>query len=203
MQKHLCVTLSPHSAACRCDHRGTVSGSSQCDPVSGDCFCKRLVTGRSCDQCLVRWRFLLRPHLCLPDTSSHKLNLNSIPFHFPPWPMLPASKLGLLSVFISPPLFPSTSDVRWRSAPCYNSTSCPKPTQLGIVYSGMWAPAGALSLNLGQRFEACPAGVSYSKPNMVRAWTWSESGGVFWGSHSVNRKELDNNNLPKSCEGCF
>uniref|UniRef100_A0A3Q3G6X1 Laminin subunit beta-2 n=1 Tax=Labrus bergylta TaxID=56723 RepID=A0A3Q3G6X1_9LABR len=37
---------------CRCDHRGTVSGNSQCDPVSGDCFCKRLVTGRSCDQCL-------------------------------------------------------------------------------------------------------------------------------------------------------
>uniref|UniRef100_A0A3P9JZ19 Laminin, beta 2 (laminin S) n=1 Tax=Oryzias latipes TaxID=8090 RepID=A0A3P9JZ19_ORYLA len=37
---------------CRCDRRGTVSGSSQCDPVSGDCFCKRLVTGRSCDQCL-------------------------------------------------------------------------------------------------------------------------------------------------------
>uniref|UniRef100_A0A4W6G1P5 Laminin, beta 2 (laminin S) n=1 Tax=Lates calcarifer TaxID=8187 RepID=A0A4W6G1P5_LATCA len=37
---------------CWCDHRGTVSGSSQCDPVSGDCFCKRLVTGRSCDQCL-------------------------------------------------------------------------------------------------------------------------------------------------------
>ncbi|XP_028308576.1 laminin subunit beta-2 isoform X2 [Gouania willdenowi] len=37
---------------CRCDHRGTVSGHAQCDPVSGDCFCKRLVTGRSCDQCL-------------------------------------------------------------------------------------------------------------------------------------------------------
>uniref|UniRef100_A0A3Q3K397 Laminin, beta 2 (laminin S) n=1 Tax=Monopterus albus TaxID=43700 RepID=A0A3Q3K397_MONAL len=37
---------------CRCDPRGTVSGSSQCDPVSGDCFCKRLVTGRGCDQCL-------------------------------------------------------------------------------------------------------------------------------------------------------
>ncbi|KAI9531300.1 Laminin subunit beta-1 [Dissostichus eleginoides] len=37
---------------CRCDPRGTVSGRSQCDPVSGDCFCKRLVTGRSCDQCL-------------------------------------------------------------------------------------------------------------------------------------------------------
>uniref|UniRef100_A0A8C2XN41 Laminin, beta 2 (laminin S) n=1 Tax=Cyclopterus lumpus TaxID=8103 RepID=A0A8C2XN41_CYCLU len=48
--------LSPHNPQgcqpCRCDHRGTVSGSSQCDPVSGDCFCKRLVTGRSCDQCL-------------------------------------------------------------------------------------------------------------------------------------------------------
>ncbi|XP_031421826.1 laminin subunit beta-2 isoform X1 [Clupea harengus] len=37
---------------CMCDPRGTVSGSEQCDPVSGDCFCKRLVTGRSCDQCL-------------------------------------------------------------------------------------------------------------------------------------------------------
>ncbi|XP_061636801.1 laminin subunit beta-2 isoform X1 [Phyllopteryx taeniolatus] len=37
---------------CRCDPRGTVAGSTQCDPVSGDCFCKRLVTGRSCDQCL-------------------------------------------------------------------------------------------------------------------------------------------------------
>ncbi|XP_055079201.1 laminin subunit beta-2 [Periophthalmus magnuspinnatus] len=37
---------------CRCDPRGSVSGRAQCDPVSGDCFCKRLVTGRSCDQCL-------------------------------------------------------------------------------------------------------------------------------------------------------
>ncbi|CAL8324931.1 unnamed protein product [Merluccius merluccius] len=37
---------------CRCDPRGTVSGRAQCDPVSGDCFCKRLVTGRGCDQCL-------------------------------------------------------------------------------------------------------------------------------------------------------
>lgn len=46
--------VCPLPPACQCDHRGTVSGSSQCDPVSGDCFCKRLVTGRSCDQCLVR-----------------------------------------------------------------------------------------------------------------------------------------------------
>uniref|UniRef100_A0A8B9RKF8 Laminin subunit beta 2 n=1 Tax=Astyanax mexicanus TaxID=7994 RepID=A0A8B9RKF8_ASTMX len=37
---------------CKCDPRGTLSGSSQCDPVKGDCFCKRLVTGRSCNQCL-------------------------------------------------------------------------------------------------------------------------------------------------------
>ncbi|OPJ71969.1 laminin subunit beta-2 [Patagioenas fasciata monilis] len=37
---------------CRCDPRGTVAEGSRCDPVSGDCFCKRLVTGHSCDQCL-------------------------------------------------------------------------------------------------------------------------------------------------------
>eukprot|EP00066_Takifugu_rubripes_P001619 XP_003962939.2 PREDICTED: laminin subunit beta-2 [Takifugu rubripes] len=37
---------------CQCDRMGTVLGNSQCDPVSGDCFCKRLVTGRSCDKCL-------------------------------------------------------------------------------------------------------------------------------------------------------
>ncbi|KAM3914862.1 laminin subunit beta-2 isoform 3-T3 [Leptodactylus fuscus] len=37
---------------CQCDPRGTISDGSQCDPVSGDCFCKRFVTGRSCNQCL-------------------------------------------------------------------------------------------------------------------------------------------------------
>ncbi|NWV66088.1 LAMB2 protein, partial [Malurus elegans] len=37
---------------CQCDPRGTVADGSQCDPVSGECFCKRLVTGRSCSQCL-------------------------------------------------------------------------------------------------------------------------------------------------------
>uniref|UniRef100_A0A3Q2YST7 Laminin, beta 2 (laminin S) n=1 Tax=Hippocampus comes TaxID=109280 RepID=A0A3Q2YST7_HIPCM len=42
---------NPQGCQCRCDHRGTVAGSTQCDAVSGDCFCKRLVTGRSCDQC--------------------------------------------------------------------------------------------------------------------------------------------------------
>uniref|UniRef100_A0A8C8ALH0 Laminin subunit beta 2 n=1 Tax=Otus sunia TaxID=257818 RepID=A0A8C8ALH0_9STRI len=37
---------------CRCDPRGTVTGSSPCDPVSGDCYCKRFVAGRSCSQCV-------------------------------------------------------------------------------------------------------------------------------------------------------
>ncbi|MGH0140402.1 UNVERIFIED_CONTAM: hypothetical protein FKN15_011079 [Acipenser sinensis] len=37
---------------CQCDPRGTVSNGPQCDTISGDCFCKRLVTGRSCSQCL-------------------------------------------------------------------------------------------------------------------------------------------------------
>ncbi|NXE39775.1 LAMB2 protein, partial [Ptilorrhoa leucosticta] len=37
---------------CQCDPRGTVAVGSRCDPVSGECFCKRLVTGRSCNQCL-------------------------------------------------------------------------------------------------------------------------------------------------------
>ncbi|NXE30093.1 LAMB1 protein, partial [Ardeotis kori] len=37
---------------CQCDPRGTVAEGSQCDPVSGDCFCKRLVTGHNCEQCL-------------------------------------------------------------------------------------------------------------------------------------------------------
>ncbi|NXA44305.1 LAMB2 protein, partial [Eudromia elegans] len=37
---------------CQCDPRGTVPDGSRCDPVSGECLCKRLVTGRSCEQCL-------------------------------------------------------------------------------------------------------------------------------------------------------
>ncbi|NXY37737.1 LAMB2 protein, partial [Pomatorhinus ruficollis] len=37
---------------CRCDPRGTVAGSSPCDPISGDCYCKRFVSGRSCSQCV-------------------------------------------------------------------------------------------------------------------------------------------------------
>ncbi|XP_018431604.1 PREDICTED: laminin subunit beta-2 [Nanorana parkeri] len=37
---------------CQCDTRGTISDGTQCDSISGDCFCKRFVTGRSCNQCL-------------------------------------------------------------------------------------------------------------------------------------------------------
>lgn len=47
-----CFCLVP--PACQCNRLGSVLGKSQCDPVSGDCFCKRLVTGRHCDTCLVR-----------------------------------------------------------------------------------------------------------------------------------------------------
>uniref|UniRef100_A0A452VEH0 Laminin subunit beta 2 n=1 Tax=Ursus maritimus TaxID=29073 RepID=A0A452VEH0_URSMA len=37
---------------CQCDARGTVPGTTSCDPNSGTCFCKRLVTGRGCNRCL-------------------------------------------------------------------------------------------------------------------------------------------------------
>ncbi|KAM4721277.1 laminin subunit beta-1-like [Rhinophrynus dorsalis] len=37
---------------CRCDPRGIVGGNTPCDQISGDCYCKRFVTGRFCNQCL-------------------------------------------------------------------------------------------------------------------------------------------------------
>ncbi|XP_078470535.1 laminin subunit beta-2-like isoform X1 [Lampetra planeri] len=37
---------------CHCNPLGTVGGAAACDAVTGECYCKRLVTGRSCDQCL-------------------------------------------------------------------------------------------------------------------------------------------------------
>ncbi|XP_009890851.1 PREDICTED: laminin subunit beta-2-like [Charadrius vociferus] len=59
---------SPSIQRCQCDPRGTVPEGSRCDPISGECFCtrlgsgrnctpsecfcKRLVTGRNCNQCL-------------------------------------------------------------------------------------------------------------------------------------------------------
>uniref|UniRef100_H3CA06 Laminin, beta 2-like n=1 Tax=Tetraodon nigroviridis TaxID=99883 RepID=H3CA06_TETNG len=37
--------------SCNCDPRGTL-GETPCDQISGDCACKRYVTGRYCNQCL-------------------------------------------------------------------------------------------------------------------------------------------------------
>ncbi|KAM4562148.1 laminin subunit beta-1 isoform 1-T2 [Odontesthes bonariensis] len=36
---------------CNCDPRGIIMIGAPCDQISGDCFCKRYVTGRYCDQC--------------------------------------------------------------------------------------------------------------------------------------------------------
>ncbi|KAJ7406864.1 hypothetical protein WISP_130137 [Willisornis vidua] len=36
-------------------------GSSPCDPISGDCYCKRFVAGRSCSQCVVQPGFFCAP----------------------------------------------------------------------------------------------------------------------------------------------
>ncbi|KAJ8393455.1 hypothetical protein AAFF_G00059280 [Aldrovandia affinis] len=38
--------------ACNCDPRGIIMMGSPCDQISGDCSCKRYVTGRYCNQCL-------------------------------------------------------------------------------------------------------------------------------------------------------
>lgn len=37
---------------CNCDPRGIIMMDAPCDQISGDCSCKRYVTGRYCDQCL-------------------------------------------------------------------------------------------------------------------------------------------------------
>uniref|UniRef100_A0A4W6G241 Laminin, beta 2-like n=1 Tax=Lates calcarifer TaxID=8187 RepID=A0A4W6G241_LATCA len=37
---------------CNCDPRGIIMTGAPCDQISGDCSCKRYVTGRYCNQCL-------------------------------------------------------------------------------------------------------------------------------------------------------
>ncbi|MBN3302050.1 LAMB1 protein, partial [Amia calva] len=37
---------------CSCDPRGIIMAAAPCDQISGDCSCKRYVTGRYCNQCL-------------------------------------------------------------------------------------------------------------------------------------------------------
>ncbi|XP_034074333.1 laminin subunit beta-2 [Gymnodraco acuticeps] len=37
---------------CNCDPRGIITNGAPCDQISGDCSCKRYVTGRYCSQCL-------------------------------------------------------------------------------------------------------------------------------------------------------
>ncbi|XP_069384940.1 laminin subunit beta-1a isoform X1 [Paralichthys olivaceus] len=39
-------------SACTCSPVGTVPGGNPCDSETGTCFCKRLVIGRDCDQCV-------------------------------------------------------------------------------------------------------------------------------------------------------
>lgn len=46
----VCWGVNP---ACNCDPRGIIVMGTPCDQISGDCACKRYVTGRYCNQCLV------------------------------------------------------------------------------------------------------------------------------------------------------
>uniref|UniRef100_A0A3P8UUK8 Laminin, beta 2-like n=1 Tax=Cynoglossus semilaevis TaxID=244447 RepID=A0A3P8UUK8_CYNSE len=44
----------PLGCQCNCDPRGIIMLDAPCDQISGDCSCKRYVTGRYCDQCLLQ-----------------------------------------------------------------------------------------------------------------------------------------------------
>ncbi|KAF0040712.1 hypothetical protein F2P81_006610 [Scophthalmus maximus] len=52
-QAHYGLSDEPEGCkACTCSPVGTVPGGNPCDSETGSCFCKRLVTGRDCDQCV-------------------------------------------------------------------------------------------------------------------------------------------------------
>ncbi|XP_066526394.1 laminin subunit beta-1 [Hoplias malabaricus] len=47
---------------CNCDTRGITMLGAPCDPISGDCSCKRYVTGRYCNQCISEYWGLSNDH---------------------------------------------------------------------------------------------------------------------------------------------